>query len=562
MNVPVLWISLRPEILARGYADQGFLEAVLDRSVWRPPTPIEFEHHELHGEFHDAPGAVVIFNARTHTAPEHVAWINEQLTRLTWAVVLICGDEEWIFPWEEIQHPHVRLWAMQPRPEHANLGLIPGGWYPHTHEHLAAARTEATERPLDWFFAGQVNHARRRDCVAALDGLPNGKLATTKGYLQEAIPRAEYFRTMASAKVIPAPSGPYSVDCARAFEALEAGCVPVCDVQPALAPGFDYWTLLFGADHRIPTISDWSTFPAILEEVLARWPALANQVYSRYQQWKRRFAHQLDADIHRMAGTHPEPSVPDDLVTVIVTTSPVPRHPDTDHIEETIGSVRGQLPDAEIIVVADGVRPEQEHRRGAYDEYLRRLLWLTNFEWSNVVPLVLDRWAHQAHAVSAALELVTTPLMLFVEHDTPIIGDIPWSALCEIVQRGEANTIRFHEDVTVHPDHERVMLDPAPVEVATAGGSVPLRRTVAWWQRPHLASTRFYRERIMATFGPRARTMIEDRVYGDIETACLRDGGAGWWDWRIWIYQPEGNMRRSGHLDSRGEDPKYPMRFR
>lgn len=556
MNVPVFWVSRRDEILARGYADQGLLEAVLDRGVWRPPGAVTFEHHEVRGPFPEAAGAVVVINARTHSAPEHVEWLKCQLARLEWAVVLLCGDEEWDFPWRALsKHPSLRVYAMQPRPEHEGVcGLLPGGWYPQTREHLAAQ--DGIDRPLDWFFAGQITHDRRQECAAVLRDLPGGALFETDGYLKEAITRHDYFDLMAHAKIAPAPSGPYSTDCARAFEALEAGCVPVLDLRSAYGPDFDYWSLLLG-DHGAPTISDWNALPTVVADVLPNWTARSNRVFARWQQWKRRLAHDLDNDIRKVAGTDRELATADDKITVIVTTSPVPRHPATDHIEQTIDSIREQLPTAEIVIVADGVRREQRRKTHDYDEYLRRLLWLTNTRWGNVVPLLLDQWGHQANAVRAALELVTTPLVLFVEHDTPLVGDIDWSGICAAVESGEANVVRFHEDVDLNPDHHGV-IDP---EVHTVDG-VPLFRTFAWWQRPHVAPTRLYRDRIMPMFPLTSRTMIEDRVYGPIEQECRRGDGAGWWDWRMFVYAPEGSLRRSGHLDSRETDPKFDMRFR
>ena len=56
---------------------------------------------------------------------------------------------------------------------------------------------------------------------------------------------------------------------------------------------------------------------------------------------------------------------------MIVTTSPVPSHPSTSDIEHTIGSIREHLPTAEIVIVADGVRQEQQDRRKTYEHYLR-----------------------------------------------------------------------------------------------------------------------------------------------------------------------------------------------
>lgn len=256
---------------------------------------------------------------------------------------------------------------------------------------------------------------------------------------------------------------------------------------------------------------------------------------------------------------------PSDAISVVMTTSPVPAHPDTSDIAETVASVREQLPTAEIVIAVDGVRPEQEHRRDDYTEYTRRLLWLTNNEWHNVVPILLPEWRHQANATRAALEVVDRPLVLFVEHDTPIVGDIDWPAMCAAVASGAAGCLRLHHEDRVLPDHEWLMLDPATTWLNTTAGALPVRRTSAWWQRPHLCTARFYRERILSRFTPKSRCFVEDVMYGLIQSDCIDHGEAGWFDWRIYLYAPDVNgprgMQRSFHIDSRKAEPKYDQVF-
>ena len=61
----------------------------------------------------------------------------------------------------------------------------------------------------------------------------------------------------------------------------------------------------------------------------------------------------------------------------------------------------------------------------------------------------------------------------------------------------------------------------------------------------------------MPLFSDTSRTMIEDAIYPVVWVDFLVNG---WGDWKLWIYTPPGDdIRRSGHLDSRGEDPKYGM---
>lgn len=571
-TVPVLWVSLHDDVLARGYADQGLIEAMFDRTLWRPPCALDFDHREVRDVLPEVEGAVVVIPYRHHY--EDTERLRAWLDGMEWVVLMLVGDEEWTGPWRDLMHHrNARVWIMQPQPEHAEYAsvLLPCGWYPGTRAGIAAERDERSPRTLDWFFGGQVTHPRRQELARVLRRMlklrgARGRLIETEGYLQ-GVPPAEYFALLADAKVLPCPSGPKSVCTARAEEALEAGGVPVLDLVKPEDPQFDYWRLLW-PDHALRTLTSWGELHHVLDRL--DWPGEATRAWAWWQQQKRRYAYALDEDVRAVAphlpGAH---GSPDDLITVIVTTSPVTLHPSTEHVETTIDSVRAQLPDAEIIVVADGVRPEQEYLHDCYAEYLHRLCWLTNFRWHNVVPLLLDDWQHQAGAVRAALELVTTPLVLLVEHDTPLKEyPIQWDALCTLVESGEANSVRFHHEDHIHDEHQALMVDHSTRLVAPLGadgtrgvGTLPLRRTMTWWQRPHLASTRFYRERILPMFPPDSRAFIEDHVYGVVASAFVDHGESAWWDWRLFVYTPEGTMQRSWHLDSRGEEQKYSMRL-
>lgn len=241
-------------------------------------------------------------------------------------------------------------------------------------------------------------------------------------------------------------------------------------------------------------------------------------------------------------------------ITVLVPTSPILSHPDTRIIDETIASIRAHLPTSEIIIMIDGIREEQVHYKKNYEEYTRRLLWKTNNEWENITPLLFEEHTHQAGMTRKALTLVETPFILFVEHDTPITPDrdIPFRELAEYITWGKANLIRLHHEALVLSVHEYLML---------GGIEKNIWATVQWSQRPHLASTKFYRHILEEYFPPLAKTMIEDNMYGKLEDAYRNRGRAGWDEFKVWIYTPEGDIKRSYHLDGREGDDKYESTF-
>ncbi len=253
-----------------------------------------------------------------------------------------------------------------------------------------------------------------------------------------------------------------------------------------------------------------------------------------------------------------------DLITVVMPTSPIPSNPSTDVIEQTIESVRAQedLANCEIIVAFDGVRPQQiEQRKKSYEIYKDRLLWKINHEMDNVLPLVLPLWGHQANSVRAALHVVQTPLILFMEHDTPICNKFDWDALTRACQDDRVNTIRFHFEAQIHPEH--AYLNVRPTEGVQDICGAPLVAVAQWSQRPHLSKTNFYRGILLKYFGIDSRTMIEDVIHGVLQQAFQEHGEEGWEQFKLWLYHPgePGTIKRSEHLDGREGDPKFDMYY-
>jgi hypothetical protein len=150
---------------------------------------------------------------------------------------------------------------------------------------------------------------------------------------------------------------------------------------------------------------------------------------------------------------------------------------------------------------------------------------------------------------------VTTPLILFVEHDTPVVGQIDWAGLCYVVDQGIVNMVRLHHETAIGDYHRHMMLDDTERYYGTTDlhPGVPLIRTFQWSQRPHLASTKFYRERVMPYFDPvTGITYIEWRMHSIVQEGIERGVEQQWAKWRVAIYVPPGgNIQRSTHLDGR-----------
>lgn len=494
-------------------------------------------------------GCVVVCPARYHDPAE----VNDIIAPLPWVVLILTSDEESTFDATKVEHPNMRLWVMTPRPDRtypAGTRFIGEGFSAATSPTLKAIGNPA--RTTDVFLSGQNTHKRRHELFKVLNATQRAwrtDITATEGFMQ-GFARDEYLGRMASAKVAPCPSGPATPDSFRLYEALEAGCVPLADqTAPGTYPERGYWDLVYPG-HPFQQVAHWHEVEKYITAELLDWPHNANRCSAWWAQTKRRHRNDLADDVAAVSGLPAPARDVDDLVTVLVPTSPIPSHPSLDIITETVASIRGRLPSAEILVMADGVAEHHRHRAADYAEYLRRLLWTANHEWANVTVFLHDAHTHQVGMTRRALDEVRTPLVLFVEHDTPLVGDVDWAGCARAVLSGATNLIRFHHEASVLEPHEHLMVDSVPRDVE----GVPLLRTVQWSQRPHLASAGVYRTWLDARWWQDGDGMIEDRMHGVVENDWLQHRDPG--RFRLTMYAPEGDIKRSTHLDGRGTDPK------
>lgn len=544
----------------RSYWDQTIVEDLLSGRLYN--HGLRFDHREGRVGPAGDRGAVVVVPGRSHAGHEHE--VAAALAELPWVLLIVTGDEERRFRWQDISHPRMRVWVQTPDTSadaHAD-GFLPVGWSPPVRDWLGTHGDPADVRPLWWAFLGQVTHQRRREAVWALEAITDPlrrmtSLVKTDRFLGGVLPE-EYVSEMSQARFAPCPSGPVTVDTFRASEAFELGCVPLLDLRTPHREDPGYWPLVAGSEPPVPMIDSWADVPVIMAVIddADGWYAAAVQARAWWGRVKARWAETFARQVRDLASI---PDEVDDLVTVVMSVSPIQDHPATAMIEETIRSVRWHLPRAKIVLACDGVRPEQADLAADYREHLLGLLrWAHDgaMDPPNIVVHVEDVHRHQALTTKAALDHVRTPLLLFVEHDTPLAPvPIHWPELVRAVFDGTMNVVRFHHEADVHPEHRWLMVD---VERRVVAGA-PVMQTMQWSQRPHLADAGFYRAMLRGYFGENARTMIEDTMHGVLDFWWREHGRTGADRWRVFLYAPEGSMVRSYHMDGRGDAPKYDM---
>lgn len=518
-KLSIFYLSVNPDTPSHGYWDHGFLDEYLF-----PQFVCDVK--EVRSIPYEVDGAVVVIPARAQA--KMVQAINIELSKLRWCIVMLTGDEEHDFPWRELKHDRMLVWIMSPQKgTHDDASFRIGSGY-RLEEPGILKEIGFVERTYDWYFAGQVTHKTREACVAALKQLPNGKLIETKGFGQ-GLDYREYIEHMARSKFVACPAGPVSPDNFRLYEALEAGCIPIAD-------GGDYWSYLFGEPVPFPVLTSWDKLPELMPELLNNYQSMANRVFAWWQFYKRRMADKLEEQIKSCNGTVERAT---DDVTVVVPTNPVPSNPSTSVIEQTLASVCTQMPNSEIIVLIDGIRPEMSEYKKNYEEYTARLLHLIKYKFTPAIPILFDSYSHQSLMMKKAIKHISTPLLLFVEHDTPVTREIDWVGIKEVVRSSYAYQVRLSHEGRILPEHKYLMLDDEPVLIS----GVPLIRTRQWSQRPHLSTTAFYKHILDAYHDDQPR-FIEHVMYG-----ILLHGD--WANFRTHIYAPDGDMQRTIHLDSR-----------
>ena len=237
-------------------------------------------------------------------------------------------------------------------------------------------------------------------------------------------------------------------------------------------------------------------------------------------------------------------------ITIILATSIIPDHPKTDMIEETIASLRVHLPNNEIIMQIDGLREEQQHRKEDYDEYKNRILWKCLHEWKNVLPIIFDKHSHQTTMMRKTIKEIKTPLLLYVEGDAPLTPDtlIDWDKCLDMFEYNKANTIRFHFEASIPEPHKHLMF----------GLENGFMKTAQWSQRPHLSRKKYYKDIVLPSCIE--NFFIEDTFHGKVQDEMIpynTFSEDGWEKHKLWIYHPEGNIKRSYHLDGRQGTRKY-----
>lgn len=305
-NINVVWTTHNQASISRGYWDGGWLERILDSTLH--PHSYTFTHYPKAYEVPKYQGAVVVIPGRWNL--EYVGELAVEMSEFTWALVVVTGDEESLFNWEGL-HNQLSVdhffWIQTPRPDKHTHELIRpiGDFWPPSCPEMIRKHFPTHSRTWNWTFSGQINNQSRLECYSALRAREHnhhdGFVKKTDGF-GAGLEYRDYIYSLCNTKVAPCPSGTFTPDTFRLYEALEAGCIPITDIGSPTYGDIGYWQFLFGEEPPFPLIRSWKEFNGRCDELLGNWADKSRDVSDWWSGYKRRIAREFLSDIQYLSG--------------------------------------------------------------------------------------------------------------------------------------------------------------------------------------------------------------------------------------------------------------------
>lgn len=300
--IDVVWIE------PTGKWDMASLEQMFNNSWSDLDQTYEFrEHYSIDGSISvETDGIILIMPGAESKAI--ITYINHQIDKYEWVLVIVTSDEASLFDIDKLQHPNMKIWEQTPRVhKYQNVDRYFGVLLPP--DSAKMIKDHKSDKIYDWSFMGQNSHTRREQCIEQLTSLqdkyPNNYLLETAGFLK-GIDRESYYDILAKTKITICPSGVISPDSFRLYEALEAGCVPIAD---DISPSYNskgYWNMVLGDNLPFPIIENYNDLPKVIENVLEHYEVIQRTTAVWWQNYKKYINYTLYSNIEELSGVKPQ----------------------------------------------------------------------------------------------------------------------------------------------------------------------------------------------------------------------------------------------------------------
>jgi len=163
-----------------------------------------------------------------------------------------------------------------------NVLNIPLGWM-KTFPHTITPKT-VLQRQYNWGFSGHVDKTTRPAMVQHMSTIENGlhyfkKCGENWGPFEgHALNPTQMAMLYNDCLFVPCPQGNHSIDSLRVCEALQAGSLPIVERS-------GYWAKLYGNDHPLIEIDNWSNAPEIINNLISNMDDLEIKRMYTYTWW-------------------------------------------------------------------------------------------------------------------------------------------------------------------------------------------------------------------------------------------------------------------------------------
>ena len=186
------------------------------------------------------------------------------------------------------------------------------------------------------------------------------------------------------------------------------------------------------------------------------------------------------------------------LLTIVVTSSPVPSNPDTSTMRAVFHSfsiVPALSPCPKIIHFDGPQRTLPPPRVRSYAEFVRRIRALTtsyrhDAAFSNTRVYTSSSFLFASHNLAAAISHVNTSFLFSCQHDYQLARPFDASGLLRTMM---AVPVVRHVRLNMRPNLPARGFDGVVDNATLPGLLVPLARTCGWSDAPHIASVSYYR---------------------------------------------------------------------
>jgi hypothetical protein len=209
--------------------------------------------------------------------------LSKELQKISRVILFVNGDESASFDIEKISHPNIEVWFQYPHDKHKKYNKMFIG----APEHIKKYLPPYPQKKNDFYFAGQINHDRRKEFAAVMPKLSNSIYKPTKGFAQGE-GHEQYYKTMSESKIIPCPSGARVIDSFRFFEAIEMLCLPIGDLKNPEGIEKDFFVFVDQEENPIIKINDWHKLENMSEDLLNNYLKNMHQVVCWWLKYKRK----------------------------------------------------------------------------------------------------------------------------------------------------------------------------------------------------------------------------------------------------------------------------------